>query len=208
MMFAVGHLALGYILAKTTSQALRVKMSLPLIFLLSVLPDIDLFIPALVHRGPLHSIIIITLAFVPFFLYYRKQAAPPYVAIMQHSLIGDFLSGGIQLLWPLSYGFYGLNLQLGGLISMSFELISVIVALVILFVTRDMSKLLQSKKENLLLIVPEGAIAGSIFLSWGYALSVELFVAHLVFFVVFGVGILASVRDVVFSWFRRLLRRS
>jgi membrane-bound metal-dependent hydrolase YbcI (DUF457 family) len=197
-MFAVGHLALGYILAKTTSKALRTKINLPLIFFLSVLPDIDVLIPNLNHRGPLHSIIVITLAFIPFFLYYKKQVAPSYVAIVQHSLIGDYFSGGgVQLLWPLATGFFGLNLAPVSQASISVELISFIFAVIILLVTKDMTVLLKPKKENLFLLLPEGAILGSIFLSWGFGLSVELLVAHLLFFTIFAVAILTSLKSTV-----------
>jgi membrane-bound metal-dependent hydrolase YbcI (DUF457 family) len=197
-MFAVGHLALGYMLAKTTSKALRTKINLPLIFFLSVLPDIDVLIPDLNHRGPLHSIIIITLAFIPFFLYYKKQAGPSYVAIAQHSLIGDYFSGGgVQLLWPLSTRFFGLNLALVSQTSISVELISFIVAIIILLVTKDMTVLLKPKKENMFLLLPEGAILGSIFLSWSFGLSLELLVAHLVFFIIFAVAIFSSLKSTV-----------
>ncbi|HVP40961.1 MAG TPA: metal-dependent hydrolase [Candidatus Krumholzibacteriaceae bacterium] len=197
-MFAVGHLALGYILAKTTSKALRTKINLPLIFFLSVLPDIDVLIPNLNHRGPLHSIIVITLAFIPFFLYYKKQVAPSYVAIVQHSLIGDYFSGGgVQLLWPLATGFFGLNLAPVSQASISVELISFIFAVIILLVTKDMTVLLKPKKENLFLLLPEGAILGSIFLSLGFGLSVELLVAHLLFFTIFAVAILTSLKSTV-----------
>jgi hypothetical protein len=162
----------------------------------------DVLIPDLNHRGPLHSIIIITLAFIPFFLYYKKQVAPSYVAIAQHSLIGDYFSGGgAQLLWPLSTGFFGFNLALVSQASISVELISFILAIIILLVTKDMAVLLKPKKENLFLLLPQGAILGSIFLSWGFGFSVELLVAHLLFFAVFAVAILASLKK-LFSWFQ------
>jgi hypothetical protein len=57
-MYAVGHFALGYLTSKIASKSLNVNINLPLIFLASVLPDIDLLIPGLHHRGPLHSIIV------------------------------------------------------------------------------------------------------------------------------------------------------
>lgn len=204
-MFAVGHLALGYILAKSSSAVLRVKINLPLIFLLSILPDIDLVIPDLNHRGPLHSVIMITLAFIPFFLYYEKQVAPSYVAIVQHSLIGDCLSGsGVQLLWPLTNGFYGINLTMTSQTSISIEVICFILAVIILLATKDILALMKPRKDNLLLILSEVAILGSAFIAWRSAHSVELLVSHFLFFAIFFISIILSLENVVLSWFRRL----
>jgi membrane-bound metal-dependent hydrolase YbcI (DUF457 family) len=203
-MFAVGHLALGYILAKSTSRALKVKVNLPIIFLLSVLPDIDIAIPDLNHRGPLHSIIIITLAFIPFFLYYKKQVGPSYVAIAQHSLVGDYLAGGgVQLLWPLTNQSYGINLSMTGQTSVLIELVCFISALIILLATKDILALMKPKKENLLLILTEVAILGSIFISWHYRLLTELLVPHLLFFAIFLASILLSLENIVLNWTRR-----
>jgi membrane-bound metal-dependent hydrolase YbcI (DUF457 family) len=186
---------LGYILAKTSSKVLRVKINLPLIFLLSILPDIDLLIPGLNHRGPTHSIIITTAIFVLFFVYYRTQAAPFYVAIMQHGLIGDYLSGGgIQLLWPLTTGFYGLNLALVSQTSVSIELVSFVVAIAVLFITKDMAVLFKSKKENIVLLLPEAAILGSIYISLETGLSWELLAVHFLFFAVFAVSVLVGLK--------------
>ena len=88
-MYAVGHFALGYLTGKIASKSLAVKINLPLLFLASVFPDIDLLIPGLEHRGPLHSVV---------FFFVKKRVAPYFVAVIQHSIIGDFLTGEIQLL--------------------------------------------------------------------------------------------------------------
>ena len=54
-MFAVGHLALGYITGKVADILLKVKSNIFLLLLVSVIPDIDILIPALEHRGPTHN---------------------------------------------------------------------------------------------------------------------------------------------------------
>ena len=72
-MFAVGHLALGYITGKSSLKILKSNIDIPLIFTLSILPDIDLLIPRLAHRGPTHSIITITLVSLPLLIIYRKK---------------------------------------------------------------------------------------------------------------------------------------
>ena len=99
-MFAVGHFALGYLTGKASSFFLKIPVSLPLLFLASVFPDTDILFPFIEHRGPMHSVLFCCLVFVPFLLLYKKRVIPYFIAVLQHNLIGDFLTGGSQLLWP------------------------------------------------------------------------------------------------------------
>jgi membrane-bound metal-dependent hydrolase YbcI (DUF457 family) len=73
-------MAIGYLLGKGSSKPLRLKPNIPLLLVVSILPDIDIVYDFLtgadLHRGPTHSIIVATLAFVPFFIVYRKKAIP------------------------------------------------------------------------------------------------------------------------------------
>lgn len=77
--------------------------SLSLLWFYSVLPDFDILLPFLVHRGPTHSVILMTVLFVPLYMFYRK-GIPYFIALLSHSLIGDLPTGynGVQLLWPVS----------------------------------------------------------------------------------------------------------
>ncbi|MGC9346189.1 MAG: hypothetical protein ACP5ER_05315, partial [Candidatus Bathyarchaeales archaeon] len=78
--FAVGHFAFGYILSKTSAKALKTKLNIPLVLTLSVIPDVDILIPILEHRGPTHSIIMACLVFIPIFAIYHKKATPYLIA--------------------------------------------------------------------------------------------------------------------------------
>ena len=106
-MYLLGHIAISYFSVKIYTRFKKVEYNLPLVFILSVLPDIDIiFHRFIVHRGPTHSIIVMTLAFIPFYLIYRK-GSPYYVALLSHSLIGDyFTSYGIQLFWPITKNWF------------------------------------------------------------------------------------------------------
>jgi membrane-bound metal-dependent hydrolase YbcI (DUF457 family) len=68
-MFAVGHMSIAYLLGKGSSKALKTKIFIPLLLVLSILPDIDIVYDYLtgaeIHRGPTHSIIIAALFFIP-----------------------------------------------------------------------------------------------------------------------------------------------
>jgi len=58
-MFAVGHVALGYLTGKATSKLLNARINIPLLFFASNIPDID-FLLGLEHRGTTHSLIVQT----------------------------------------------------------------------------------------------------------------------------------------------------
>ena len=189
-MFAVGHLAMGYLSAKVFQKFLRIDINLPLIFFLSLIPDVDLLIPGLVHRGITHSIIVLTLMFIPIFLLYRKTSIPYFVAIGQHSLIGDFFTGGIQMLWPVTSNWYGYRIGVLSIANISIEWASFLLAMIILVNTNDLRLLFRSQRSNLLLVVPSGAIFISSFTGMSIRAPTVLLIPHLVFLAVFMLSML------------------
>ena len=190
-MFAVGHLAFGYLLAKACQRLLKVDINLPLVFLLSLLPDADLlFFHDLLHRGITHSIIFLTVVFIPAFLLYRKRSVPYFVAVVQHSLLGDFITGGgAQIFWPLATGFYGLNVSMESNLSIGIEIGGFLIAILVMIFTKDLLKLFKPERKNLLLILPGGAVLVSAVLSWINAASIALLIAHGVFLMIFTVSV-------------------
>jgi membrane-bound metal-dependent hydrolase YbcI (DUF457 family) len=101
-MWFLGHFALGYLVAQLISKFSREKLNLPLIFIFSLLPDFDIFIPELLHRSVTHSVILAILLFVPIFLI-AKRGLPYFGALASHTLIGDYITGtSFQLFWPVS----------------------------------------------------------------------------------------------------------
>ena len=72
-MFAVGHMALSYIVGKLSAKPLGVNLNIPLVLTLSVLPDIDLLIPMLEHGGPAHSIVLYSIIALPMILIWRRK---------------------------------------------------------------------------------------------------------------------------------------
>ena len=106
-MWFIGHFALGYFVAQIINRFTKEKLILPLIFVFSIIPDIDVLIPELLHRSLTHSIILAALLFVPIILI-TKRGFPYLGALASHSLIGDFFIGSsFQLLWPASNAFFG-----------------------------------------------------------------------------------------------------
>jgi membrane-bound metal-dependent hydrolase YbcI (DUF457 family) len=159
--FAIGHFALGYLFGKGSSKLAHVKVNLPLLLAASVLPDVDLLLRFLMHRGPTHSIITITALMIPFFVLYRKQAIPYFAALLSHILIGDFFTGGIQLFWPLSHSWYGaLNFEVTSIPVAVTELALFFLTVPLMYKLGDLQTLLKPRNKNWALIIPLGAIIG------------------------------------------------
>lgn len=105
-MYPLGHIALGYLMAKTTKKVTGYSFNTPLVWFFSILPDFDVFIPIIEHRGATHSITLIAIFAIPVLLKYT-QGTPYLVAFASHSIIGDyFTSYGTKLFWPFSNDWY------------------------------------------------------------------------------------------------------
>lgn len=195
-MYAVGHLALGYLTGKTTDKLLNLNANIPLLFLASIIPDMDLLIPGLEHRGATHSLILSILLFLPIFIYYGKKAAPYFVALAQHALVGDYLTGGgIQLLWPLNHvHYYGLPLEVTGVINVSVEWIFFLTCLSFMLKTRDVWTLLQPHPSNLTLSIPVFTVLLPVFLSFPLPVPLPLVLPHLTYLTLFTISIFMDVK--------------
>ncbi len=164
-MFAVGHMSIAYLLGKGSSKALKTKIFIPLLLVLSILPDVDIIFDYMlgisIHRGPTHSIITAALVFIPIFIYYRKKAIPYFLALISHSAIADFVIGGqLELFWPLSSQQFGLS-ELGGPyiniwspLNLAAEVILFVIAMAILYKSGDWRVFFKADKRNIVLFIP------------------------------------------------------
>jgi len=198
-MFAVGHLALGYLAGKAVSKILKTDVNLPLLFLFSMLPDVDLVIPGLGHRGVTHSVIVFFALFLLAFVFYGRNVAPYFVALVLHPVLGDYLTGGggIQLLWPLSAQWYGPTVQIGSLAGLILEWVLFLMFLTAMLKTRDMLVLFQHHSTNMLLFAPVCGVVFPIFFSFPLVVPLELVVPHLIYLVLFVLSILVDFRYLV-----------
>ncbi len=101
------------------------------------------------HRTITHSIITATAIFTPLFIRYRSKAIPYFAALAQHSLIGDFITGGAQmqgaqLLSPITSTWYGLPISILSQTNIILEWSSFLVAGAVMLKTKDIQKLLKS----------------------------------------------------------------
>ncbi len=185
--YAVGHLSLGYIISKSTSKMLKTEINLPLIFTLSVIPDIDILIPFIEHRGPTHSILMMLIIFIPIFALYGKRATPYLLALIQHPLIGDYFVGGkIQLFWPITTNQYGIELGIKNPINITAETIAFVTSILIMLKTSDIRNLLYNRKMiTIILIIPIYTLISPILLKFPTDVPIPLVPPHLILTTVF-----------------------
>jgi membrane-bound metal-dependent hydrolase YbcI (DUF457 family) len=181
--YAVGHLALGYITGKTVSKATKTSINLPLIFALSILPDIDLVFLRNMHRGPTHSIILLVLLSLPFLAIFKRRMLPYLASIASHVLIGDMINGPVKIFWPLTQQWYGLPLASGTPIVVSLEWAFFLISLMMIFMSRDFRKMLKLGHSGLLLALPLVSVGVPVVL--GYYSSPSLFLPQLFYAVYF-----------------------
>ena len=198
-MYAVGHLALGYLSGKAASKILKVNINIPLLFFVSVLPDIDLLIPGLKHRGPMHSMIVFCLLFLPSFIFFGKRAIIYFVALIQHILVGDYLTGGTQLLWPITTNWYGLGLgvKVTSLTNIFVEWVLFLTSIMIMFKTKDAWLLFQRHPSNMILSIPVLTVLLPAFLSFPLYVPWELVIPHFIYIALFTFSILIDLKAIL-----------
>lgn len=217
-LFAVGHMAIAYLLGKGSSKALRTKINIPLLLVLSILPDIDIIydylIGAEIHRGPTHSIVFAVVLFIPFFIYYRKKAIPYFLSLISHSLIADFFIGGqLRLLWPISSTKFGLHeagfpfIDIFDSTNTIIELSLFAIATVVLYKSNDWKVFFSARKSNLVLIIPITTVLLPSTIGYPFRASLLmtaplLAFAHLFYLVLFSIALFVTLLYLYKKWFK------
>jgi len=186
-MYAVGHVALGYLLGKAVARTTGKKLNVPLVWAVSLIPDLDLLVPGLQHRGPTHSLLAIIVISVPLLLLSFRKSLPYLAAFSSHSLIGDFLTDpGIMLFWPMSSQWvkYPEAFAFLARSEVYLEIVLLGPLIVTLVLSKDLSGLLSPKKGNMLLFIPIITIILPSFFRYPLVLPRILIVPHLLLLVV------------------------
>ncbi|MEM1951289.1 MAG: metal-dependent hydrolase [Candidatus Nitrosocaldus sp.] len=103
-MLLVGHAVWAYVIARSLSSVLNIRINPYLVMLLGMVPDVDILLQEYIrHRSITHSIIFWSIAFIPFFIVYRKRSIPYFTAVVQHIMLGDVIVASTNILWPLRY---------------------------------------------------------------------------------------------------------
>jgi membrane-bound metal-dependent hydrolase YbcI (DUF457 family) len=201
--FAVGHLALGYITGKAASKLLNVNVNIPLLFVASIIADVDLLMPSLLeHRGPTHSIILFLAIAFPAILLWKKQAIPYLVAFASHPFVGDYLTassaaGGVQLFFPLSSTWFSGGSEASFFAYAYVELALLIVFLMLMLTTRDMMTLIKHNSSNLLLVIPVSTALLPVFLRFPFPVPSILIIPHLILLILLALPIFIDLKHLI-----------
>jgi membrane-bound metal-dependent hydrolase YbcI (DUF457 family) len=194
-------LALGYILGKGSAKLTKTKLIIPLALTLAVIPDIDILAERfdglasmIPHRGPTHSVVVALIILIPIIAFYGKAALPYLVALLSHSLLGDYFAGGqLQLLWPISQQRFGLLISIQSLQNVTLELTLFIVFIALLAVTRDLYVFLQPHKSNLILAIPTFTVLLPTFLSYPLDVPILMIPPHVIYTIIFAFAIIIEI---------------
>jgi membrane-bound metal-dependent hydrolase YbcI (DUF457 family) len=207
-MFAVGHMALGYLLSKPAATKLKTTVNIPTALVLSIIPDIDILAGEGFHRGPTHSIIAATLVFIPLFYIYRKNAVPYFLALISH-MIGDVIVGGqIQLLWPIYQKDISISpplpyISITSTTNIALEFILFTAATIVMYKTADLQAFLRPHKSNLLLTIPVATVLLPTFLAYPLTVPIALIPPHVFYLVLFTVSIIAVIFHAILNTVKR-----
>ncbi|HLN44597.1 MAG TPA: metal-dependent hydrolase [Candidatus Sulfotelmatobacter sp.] len=199
-MFAIGHFSVAYLVAKASASKLKTPLNMPLLLTASIIPDIDLILYSLGldHRGPTHSLITIIAFTIPLLILYKKTFIPYFAAITSHTLIGDYFTGGTQLLWPITNQTYtALHFKVNTPTYALLELIPFTISIAIMVKKGDLQKII-TDKHKIALIMPIGATVGPVLvasqnfnLQLNNVLPVSLILPSLFYLTIFSYSIIA-----------------
>ncbi len=188
-------MALGYLTGKTTATPFRHKPNVPLLMVLSILPDIDILAGIEgFHRGPTHSLITATLVFIPFFIAYRQKALPYFIALISHDFADLVIGGNLQLFWPLSTRSFYMPapfplIKINSTLNVAIETTLFAAAIIMLALTRDYRVFFKRKLSNLTLIIPIFTVLLPTFIAYPLEVPMLLVPPHLFFLILFAIAI-------------------
>ena len=158
MAWAIVFAWLAWVLIPKTKRGGR--LILPLILILGILPDSDLFFKSfgILHRTLFHSLVTYSLLFIPLFVLFNWKAVPYFVAVTSHFIFGDLLIGQVAVFWPLNQSFFGFNYAMGSITDIALESAGLLLAAGIIIYNGDLKRILSVDKRNLLMALPLLAI--------------------------------------------------
>jgi membrane-bound metal-dependent hydrolase YbcI (DUF457 family) len=163
-------------------------------------PDIDLLIPGVVHRTITHSVILAFVAFTPFLLLFRSRALPYFAALLQHTLIGDFVTGGTQgwggtkILWPLDATRYGLPNSVFSPLSIALEWSFFLATVAVMVKTRDLHRLFEDRQFSAALTIPILLLAPPLFLRYPGLIPIPLLIPYIAILLILVLAVARSLR--------------
>ena len=200
-------MALGYILGKGSARLVKTNLNIPLALMLSVIPDIDILAEhigglasVIPHRGPIHSVLVALVVFIPIFIIYHKAALPYFIALIQHALIGDYFIGGqLELFWPITRQKFGFPTSIQSIQNVGLELSLFAVSIILLLATKDLCKMLQPDKSNLILAIPTFTVLLPTFAGYPLDVPILMIPPHVIYTIIFAASIIIEMWAVLRS---------
>jgi len=185
------------------SKLLNVNANIPLLFVASIIADIDLLMPSLLeHRGPTHSIILFLVIAFPSILVWKKQAIPYLAAFASHPFLGDYLTSrsaaeGVQLFFPLSSTWFSGGSETALFTYAYVELALFIAFLTLMLTTRDIMTLIKHNSSNLLLVIPASTALLPVFLQFPIPVPPILVIPHLILLILLSFPVLIDIKHLM-----------
>ena len=153
----------AYVWAVIFAGKYRRTLFIPIILILGVMPDIDIFFRSfgIEHQSFTHSILFWLVIFVPFLKFKSWKGIPYLVSVLQHFCFGDFLIGTIMLFWPFTSSSFGYNALMTSMFDVALETGGFLLALGIMYFNGDLKRLLSLEMRNLLMSIPLLAVSAS-----------------------------------------------
>jgi hypothetical protein len=131
--------------------------------------------------------------FIPIFALFHKKAIPFFLALIQHSLLGDYITGGqIQLVWPLTTNYYGMGISIESQTNITLEWLTFLASMIIMLKANDTLAFFQPHNSNLILTIPTFTVLLPTFLNFPLEIPTLLIPPHLVYIAIFSVSIILS----------------
>jgi hypothetical protein len=163
-LFFLGHMAWAIVFGLTLAKLLKTKIIIPVLLVLAILPDFDLFIEEIIgHHTLTHSIFFWIILLSPFLIIYRQTFIPYFIGVIQHFAFGDFLIGRVMLFWPFTTSYFGLRIPMMSSLNIALEITGLFIAIGLLLYTGYLKQLLSQQKRNILMLLPLLAIIISMF---------------------------------------------
>jgi hypothetical protein len=153
----------AYVWAVMFAGKRRRNLIMPLVLMLGIIPDIDLFLHGfgVLHHTFTHSFFFWLIMFAPFFAVFRYKAVPYFVAVAQHFAFGDFLVGNVMIFWPFSQSYFGFNFTMLSILDVALEITGLSLAAGISYFNGDLRRLLSVDIHNILMFLPLFALLTS-----------------------------------------------
>jgi hypothetical protein len=154
-MFFLGHMVWGYIFGRISASALKIRVNIPLLLFVAILPDLDIYLSELgiTHRTVTHSLLFWLPISIVLLVVFRLSVVPYIVSIIQHIVFGDFIVNVTPWFWPWK-SMFGLGFDLFSMVNITIETLGLILFVTYSYTNGDLRLILSKEKGTLISLLP------------------------------------------------------